>query len=67
MEDFKVKFRFMHCKNPKKIIEKMYPNKFRNEDYINNRMKYVCFLDRVGKDKRLNELEDLLKDMENEL
>lgn len=42
----------------------MYPNEFRNEDYINNRMKYLCFLDRVGKDKRFNELEDLLKDME---
>jgi hypothetical protein len=67
MEIFKVKIRFWHCKNPKAIIEKMYPNEFRNEDYINNRMKYVCFLDRVTKDKRLNELEDLLNDMENEL
>ena len=64
MEIFKVKIRFLHCKNPKAIIEKMYPNEFRNEDYISNRDKYMCFFDRVDKDKRFNELEDLLKDME---
>lgn len=56
MEDFKVKYCFLHCKNPKAIIEKMYPNKFKNEDYANNQMKYLSFLDRVEKDKRWNEL-----------
>ena len=64
MEDFKVKRRFLHCKNPKKIIEKLYPNEFKNTDYPNNLTKYLSFLDRVGKDKRWNELEELLNAME---
>lgn len=63
MEDFKVKRRFLHYKNPKAIIEKMYPNEFKNANYANNLMKYLSFLDRVEKDKRWNELEDLLNDI----
>lgn len=43
MEIFKVKYYFLHCKSPKAIIEKMYPNEFRYEDYINNRMRYMFF------------------------
>lgn len=56
MEIFKVKYYFLHCKNPKEIIEKLYPNEFKNTDYLNNRTKYLSFLNRVEKDKRWNEL-----------
>lgn len=63
MEDFKIKYFFLHCKNPKKIIEKLYPNEFKNTDYPNNRTKYLSFFDRVEKDKRWDELEELLNAM----
>ena len=56
MEVFKVKYYFLHCRNPQKIIEKLYPNKFKNTDYPNNRTKYLSFFDRVEKDKRWDEL-----------
>lgn len=56
MEVFKVKYYFLHCKNPKAIIEKLYPNEFKNANYANNRMKYMSFFNRVEKDKRWNEL-----------
>lgn len=56
MENFKIKYKFFHCKNPKAIIEKLYPNEFKNTNYANNRMKYLSFLNRVEKDKRWNEL-----------
>ena len=56
MEDYKIKYKFLHCKNPKAIIEKLYPNKFKNTDYPNNQTKYLSFLDRVAEDGRFEEL-----------
>ena len=55
MEDFKIKYKFLHIKpnKQKQIAQKMYTDEFQS---INNRQNILDFLKRVAEDGRFEEL-----------